>query len=157
MRIRNAKRRDLSQCAKLLQIPDFEFPEGGYPDEAYLQQYLGKDFFLVAEEDEEHIIGCIVGEKLRGYIALIWFLVVAEEKRGEGIGSKLLLEFEERCKRRGISWTTLYASTSSKIPLSFYEMAGYHRGSPLIEMTKHLSDVATTSKKINKSKGYEKS
>ena len=137
MKIRNAKRRDLESCARLLDIPEFEFPEGGRPDVDFLQQYLGKDFFLVAEK-EDTIIGCIFGEKLRGYIALIWFIVVDETMRGEGVGTQLLSEFEERCKRRGIGWTILYASTTDRIPLSFYEMSGYNRGSTLIEMNKNL-------------------
>ena len=64
MIIRDATKKDLLACKKLLNIPEFEFPNEGYPDIPYLKDYLEKDFFLVAEEENKIII---ISETLSDY------------------------------------------------------------------------------------------
>ena len=64
MTIRSAKIEDLVQIEKLLSVPEFRFPDGGFPVFDFLKIYLDEDFFLVAE-DNDKVVGAILGEQLK--------------------------------------------------------------------------------------------
>ena len=137
MIIRDATKKDLPQCEKLIKIPEFEFCEGGFPDIPFLSNYLEKDFFLIAEEDNK-ILGCVIGEKLKSKVIMIWYLVVDSSIRGKGIGNQLMNEFEKRAKQNGFEWSLLQAPLESSKTLEFYQKNGYNKGKSFIEYNKAL-------------------
>jgi len=65
MIIRSATKNDLELCEKLAHIREMKLATGEYMTKYSLATYLHKDFFLVAEENT-HIIGMILSEKLKG-------------------------------------------------------------------------------------------
>jgi len=99
-----------------------------------LEDFLEKDYFLVAE-DEERIIGCIIGEPLKVKSVLIWYLVIDQERRGEGIGKKLLQNFEKKMRRKNLEW--LYLQTQAATS-GFYAKNNYQKGQQLQEFSKQL-------------------
>jgi len=70
MLIRSAKIEDLTAVEKLLNVPEFRFPDGEFPALDFLKIYLDEDFFLVAEDDGK-LIGAIFGEPLKGGLATV--------------------------------------------------------------------------------------
>jgi len=137
MIIRSANKRDLEDCEKLLRIEEFKWPEGNYPYKKYLERYIDKKYFLVAEEKRK-VIGCIFGERLKGNLAILWYFAVDKNYRARGIGTKLLREFEKNCKRDGERWIILYTYFLSKKSLEFYKKRKYHLGNKFIEIEKGI-------------------
>ena len=134
MIIRDANEKDLHVCERLLHLPEFKFPNGEFPSVDNLEDFLEKDYFLVAE-DEERIIGCIIGEPLKVKSVLIWYLVIDQERRGEGIGKKLLQNFEKKMRRKNLEW--LYLQTQAATS-GFYAKNNYQKGQQLQEFSKQL-------------------
>lgn len=137
MIIRDVERKDLPFCVELLNIPEFVFPDGSYPDLQYLEVYLDSGLFFVAE-DNSKIIGCMFGEKLRGKIAMLWYFVVDPLHRGKGIGQRMIKYFENACKEKQVKWIVLYSPTSNPKSLRFYEKMGYDKGQSYVEYSKEL-------------------
>ena len=97
--IRPATKEDLPACEQIGQIKEFKNPYEEYANDAkFMENYLDENFFLVAEDDDE-IIGYIIGEELKGKGVMIWYVTVKEKMRGKGVGKKLLLEFEKRDRK----------------------------------------------------------
>ncbi len=134
--IRSAKENDLSYCVELLHTLEFKFPDGDFPDINYLKIYLDDDFFLVAE-DQGKIIGCIFGEPLKGGLAIIWYFIVNESYRGQGIGKQLYEEYEKRIKIKGVEWLVVYVNHNEKA-LNFYIKQGHNVGHDFFEVNKQI-------------------
>jgi len=137
MIIRAAIKDDLQTCEELLKIPEFELASGGYVDASLLEHFLDENYFLVAEEHGK-VIACIVADPTNAGILMIWFLVVEPNMRGKGIGRKLLVELESRCKKSVNDWIVLYAPFSNKDTLEFYKKQSYNQGKLFVEFTKKL-------------------
>ena len=137
MLIRNVKKKDLQDCAKLLHILEFKFSTGWYPDLEYVKIYFKSGLFFVAEEDSK-VIGCIFGEKMRGHVGMMWYFTVHKKYRNKGIGRKMLSYFESQCKKQNIEWLVLYSPAKSKKALNFYKRKGYHKRKAYVEFVKQL-------------------
>lgn len=87
---------------------------------------LYPDGFIVAEEDEE-IVGFVLGVVERAYEARILVLAVAREHRGRGIGSELVQRFFERYQDRGVEQVNLEVRVSNEGAIRFYEDLGFDR------------------------------
>ncbi len=135
MKIRPCRKSDLIRCEELCNTPELFYPNGGHFSVGHLQQLISRRYFLVAE-DRNGIIGLIFGEKLKAGGSIVWVIVVAKERRGEGIGQKLLKAFEQNAKADGCHWTVLYASTKSSKTLEFYRHRNYDIGQKYIECCK---------------------
>lgn len=135
--IRNAVKEDLLQCEKLGQIEEFKLASGGWLDAKFLENYISPDYFLVAENNNQ-IIGYLIGEPLKGNGVMLCFLVVKENMRKKGIGKKLLKEFEKRCRENGAEWILLYAPTFNEGTVMFYKKRGYNQGKSFFEFNKKL-------------------
>jgi ribosomal protein S18 acetylase RimI-like enzyme len=81
------------------------------------------DLFLIAEADEE-FIGTIMGgfDGRRGFV---YHLAVAGAYRGQGIGSCLLREVEERLRSRGCMRCYLFVTSDNEEAMHFYERHGW--------------------------------
>ncbi len=138
MIIRPAEEKDITEVARIGQIPEFEIASGGWlPAEAY-KMMLSDDYFLVGEEDGK-ITGFIVGEAMNtSPIVMIWFFMVVEKKRGMGAGKNMLNEFEKNCRKKGIKFIILYSPLENESTKEFYLGRNFKQGKNFIEMTKSL-------------------
>ena len=77
---------------------------------------------IVARDPDGSITGGIVGEFIWGGLKIetVW---VAQEKRGQDIGSGLLRQAEETARQRGVS--LLFLETASFQARAFYEKNGF--------------------------------
>jgi len=137
--IRPALKKDLVECEKLGDIPEFESPGGDHIDKKFMENYLDKNFFLVVQENSK-IIGYIIGEVLRGKGVIIWYFTIKKEGQRKGFGKKLLIEFEKRCKRNGIDWVVLYGPAFNINTLEFYKKMRYVRGNNFYEFVKEFDN-----------------
>lgn len=137
MNIRSATEKDLEECAELGRIPEFELPSGGHIGSDSLINYLDPDFFLIAKEDNQ-IIGYALGERMKGKVGMLWFLMIHKDFRNKGFGVLLLQEFEKRAKTRGVEWLVLYGPALNEATLKFYERHGYNKGKEYYEFNKQL-------------------
>lgn len=88
--------------------------------------------FIVAEEDDE-IVGFVLGVVQRAYEARILVLAVDEEHRGRGIGSELVERFFARYEDRGVEKVNLEVRVSNEGAIRFYEDLGFDRKKVLSE------------------------
>lgn len=82
------------------------------------------DLFLVAEADEK-IIGAVIGG-YDGRRGLIYHLAVDVQFRGQGVGSELLKEVEERLRKKGCLKCYLMITPDNQDVGAFYEKHGWH-------------------------------
>jgi len=111
----------------------------GYPFSARGEKYftdriLDKEnsFSLVATDLEENIIAYFIGgiNEVEDYRAPAQIgegetMYVAEEFRGQGIGTKFMTMFESWAKNKGISRLRLVASSLNEKALNVYKKEGY--------------------------------
>lgn len=137
MFVRKAENKDLSQCEKLVHVPEMRLATGGYFKKFFLKKYLDENYFLVAE-DKKTIAGLILGEPTKAHGAIIWMLVVSKKNRGKGIGSLLLKEFEKRLKKLEVQWIVLYGYRKNPKVLNFYRKHKFSEGVGSIEFVKNI-------------------
>lgn len=135
MKIRPCKKADLLACEDLCNSPELFYPNGGHFTVDHLKRLLSDKYFLVAE-DGKKVVGLIFGEKLKAGGSIVWVIVVNKKFRGQGIGKKLLKEFEKNAKANGCHWTVLYAATKDKKTIEFYKKQKYDIGQKYIECAK---------------------
>lgn len=132
--IREARQKDLRQCATVLHTKEVAGASNWYPTPRVLRGCLGK-YFLVAEEDGR-VLGCSVVEPLkRGVIG--WWFAVRKDARGKGVGSALLNELERTAKEDGKYFFLIYSKVGSKA-IHFYRKRGYESGQDFTELIKQL-------------------
>lgn len=136
MIIRSAKKKDLPEIVALGQIKELR---GNYDyfQADYIKHYLGKDFFLVLEK-AGNVIGFLIAERVKANGALLWYLAVKKNERGQGGGKKLLNEFEKRCRKNKIEWIILYCPVKIRGAKLFYKKNGYAKGICLVEFERYL-------------------
>jgi N-acetylglutamate synthase-like GNAT family acetyltransferase len=137
MKIRPAKKEDLSECAKLFHSSVFKEASGDYISVHSLKYYLDKIYFLVAEENGE-IAGALFGEALKGKGAILWDFAIKKNLRGKGIGSILLKSFEKNAKIDGKKWIFITAPHKSKFTHKFYNKHRYKKGTLNYEYLKKI-------------------
>lgn len=81
------------------------------------------DLFLIAEANGE-LIGTIIGgfDGRRGFV---YHLAVADQYRGQGVGSQLLKEVEERLVKKGCLRCFLFVTSDNGEAMRFYEKNGW--------------------------------
>jgi N-acetylglutamate synthase len=82
------------------------------------------DLFLVAERDQQ-IIGTVIGG-FDGRRGIIYHLAVANNLRGQGIGSFLLDEIEARLRSKGCLKSYLMVTPDNEEAMRYYEQRGWH-------------------------------
>lgn len=135
--IRPATLADVPECEKLAHDPYLRFPTGGYPDAQYLKEYISEHYFLVAEQDGT-IVGWILGEPLKSHGAGLWFFIIDEKFRKQGIGTMLYDEFEKHMRAAGREWIFLTSHITNAVAGDFYLKKGFVKGEPHYEMAKNL-------------------
>jgi [ribosomal protein S18]-alanine N-acetyltransferase len=124
MKIRKAELSDLSE---IVQIEELCFPEEtAFPPRmfAYLIRY---SVALVACEQEEKVVGFIMGYT-SGNGGAVYTLDVHPLCRRRGVGSKLILALEGKLFGMGARLIRLEAALENPGSLQFYREAGYKVG-----------------------------
>jgi ribosomal protein S18 acetylase RimI-like enzyme len=94
------------------------------PEEIQKKLDRDPDLFLVAEVDGQ-IIGTVMGG-YDGRRGLIYHLAVSRELRGQGIGSRLMAEVEERLRAKGCLKCYLLTTSDNTEAGVFYQHLGWY-------------------------------
>lgn len=135
--IRAASQEDLLKCEKLGNIKEFKSPAGKYFVTDYLKHYLDKNFFLVAV-DKEELVGLLIAEPVKAQGALVWYLTVKKDHRDQGIGDKLMQQFQKNCQKQHIEWIELYCPADNILSQKFYKTEGFNKGQLVYEFEQEL-------------------
>ena len=131
--IRRAKYSDISGMIRLLRIlfsieTDFSFDERTQQSglEMMLDDCTNRCIMVATSRLSQQIVGMCTAQILvstakGGIVALVEDLVVEDGRRGEGIGSDLLLAIEEWAIARGVSRLQLLADQKNIPALEFYK------------------------------------
>lgn len=131
MELRKAIIADLEECVKLLHTEEFQFTEGGYPDEYFISAYLGEGLYVYINE-RGYVDGVVLGENLKNGGFLLHCIVVKDKNKG--IGFAFLKKLERELKIN-LEWIILMANPKA---LTFYKKNNYIIGKNLIECFKEL-------------------
>ena len=98
--------------------------------ETYFRQMIKSEFCYVAEEPQGEIVGYLAGSFINKCTygeeyAELENMYVSEKYRNHKIGSKLLSEFFEQCKRKNINAVRVTASVRNDGALAFYKKNGF--------------------------------
>ena len=118
---------DYSQTVQLWQKIEKGISVGRSDPPVEIEKKLQRDpdLFLVADADGE-IVGTIIGG-FDGRRGLIYHLAVAASFRGQGIGSRLMNEVENRLRSRGCLRCYLHVTIDNDEAVSYYEERGWKR------------------------------
>lgn len=119
------KRFNLNLLKEVLDIEMESFPRYPYDEEVFvLLQAMYPELFLVAE-CEGSITGYACGVLESSGCAHLFSIAVRRSYRRQGIGSRLLQEFESIAKALGASCVVLEVAASNVIARRFYIKHGY--------------------------------
>lgn len=125
------------KCIILTKTPEFIFPGDDKFIEKYLGDFIKKGIFYVAEENSE-IVGFISAQITLGKELWIDMIVVRNEHRGKGIGTKLIKFVLPLAKRKGMKMVFLDAPAFNKKTLRFYKKIGLKKEKKFIWFTKEF-------------------
>lgn len=138
--IRPAKIADCKECLEISKTLELSLPNGEPQHIEWLEAFVKENqIFLVAEEDKK-IVGFAMGERVTGDLGLLHLIAVKKDSQDKGIGSKLLIEFENECKKRKLIVSFLYGYANNTKTIKFFEKNKYYKGSLMFEMGKYLGD-----------------
>ncbi len=137
IKIRKAKLSDIPVVMDLLRKTDFLTENSLYDTPEYFERSVSEGIFFVAEMKNVGVIGLIHGEKLMCDGSVIWYFVVDEQYRSQGIGKILISAFENECKNQNIKWI-FGSSDINKKTMGFYKKNKYSFAGKYIEFTKNL-------------------
>ncbi len=103
--------------------PGVQLGRSDTPEEIEKKQRHDPDLFLVAEHNQT-IIGSVLGG-FDGRRGLIYHLAVAQDQRGNGLGSALMDEVERRMREKGCIRSYLLVAADNDEVLDFYSRLGW--------------------------------
>ncbi len=134
MIIRKATPKDSKEALVLVQEPSLTIDAEEYPDdELYFIESCESGVFFVAEENDK-VIGFILGFKLTRSTYVLELIVVNNNIRGKGVGSKLLNKFREEISKLGATSYFLFSPDESKQTHQFYLKNGLKGGKKKMTM-----------------------
>lgn len=140
IKIRNAKLSDAIECLKLTKTPEFIFPGNDNFLKKYLNDFIKKGIFFVAER-ENKIMGFISAQVTLGKELWVDMLVVDKKERRQGIGTKLIKFLLGIAKEKGMKMVFLDAPAFNKETIKFYRKLGFKKEKKFIWFTKEFHDV----------------
>ncbi|MDP2103750.1 MAG: GNAT family N-acetyltransferase [Candidatus Gracilibacteria bacterium] len=138
MIIRNATIHDLESCEKLSHIPELLWADGGHYYYDFLKNYISDDSYFLVLEDNNSVIGYLLGEKLKAGGVIIWSLGIDEKYRRKGLGTQLLKKLEYNAKKDGCKWIYLVGRANKEGLKKFYLKNGFSVGERNLEYTKNI-------------------
>ncbi len=128
IKIRPLKENDIDTCAEI-NITTFPWTVFKLTKEGakkFLNDRLGKNLVFVAEQ-EKKVVGFIAIKRNIMFANYIRRIVLQEERRSKGIGSKLLKYVEEKTIAEKLPNVFLLCSTTNEKAIKFYEKNGYKK------------------------------
>jgi len=119
--IKNCKKEDIRQCAKIARTPELMLPGKIYPDEKYFRKVLASDSLFLIAKDGKKVLGFLIAHNIIGMSSFLDTLAVSREIRGKGIGKMLMAEYERLVKIKRIHYIFLFALNTNENTLRFYE------------------------------------
>ena len=108
----------------------------------YTERIKSKEYIALVAEDKDMIVGYLVGGKCETYeyrninsMAELENMLILEEYRRKGVGTKLVKEFIGWCKENNISRAHVVASAGNQEAIRFYKRNGFEEYSLDLEMT----------------------
>ena len=132
-RIRLARIEDCAACHELSKIKELATADGGNISENYFKYLVDSDemFFVAVDDNDEKIIGYILGEPMKSDLAFLSLLTVAESQRGKGIGKLLTdacIQMARDEKQRQI---IIHTTKAMQVAWRMYEKMGFKRSEDL--------------------------
>lgn len=109
---------------------EFEMPDLESVNTRNIKFLLASPHFVcIVALNGDEIVGGITGYELRMYdrpgsAMYLYDLAVAEKNRRQGIGSRLLQELRDYCRRQGVREIFVQADISDAHALAFYDSLG---------------------------------
>lgn len=96
------------------------------------------DLLLVAAE-EDHVVGSVMAG-YDGHRGWLYYLASAADRRGEGIGRRLIAEAETRLEALGCPKVMLMVRADNDAVLAYYDAIGYQRETVRVAGHRLISD-----------------
>lgn len=99
-----------------------------------------EDFYGLKAYQDEILCGMILGSQEQFYNGIMFNIkefCVKNEKRSQGIGTKILIEFENRLKNKGVTEIVLFTSRNDETE-GFYQKRGLKSYNSMVMMGKEL-------------------
>ena len=115
--VRKAKSKDIDFIHNILDMKPFKYSDEVPYDREWIEQLvMNRKCVTLVYETADEIKGFISGEILMSGSILLWFCAVKKEYQNKTIGIKLYLEFENKCKEKGVNAILAYGyKTSAKM------------------------------------------
>jgi ribosomal protein S18 acetylase RimI-like enzyme len=119
---------------------DMRWPMDARGEEYFAERIEGPDHAVFVAEHEGSIVGYIAGGMIKPEtwrnvtrMAEVGDICVAEDCRGQGVGSKLLHAFFTWCEEHDVQRVSLEASVPNEDAIRLYERLGFHKYSLTME------------------------
>jgi ribosomal protein S18 acetylase RimI-like enzyme len=119
---------------------DMTWPDSQSADETFKWWVEGENTFLIVVEIDNKIIGYGSGAildpmdwRIPKKIAELDNLVIAEEFRGKGIGTKILEMFEEWCREKNVDLMHIEVNTQNDKAINRYKKSGFTEYNLILE------------------------
>ncbi len=123
MKIRELERADASSAATLWTQAGLTRPWND-PEADFQRALSGMTSSVLGLKHDNELVGSVmVGYD--GHRGWVYYLAVAEDHQGKGIGSELMRTAEEWLRERGAVKVQLMVRSQNELVLSFYEKVGY--------------------------------
>jgi ribosomal protein S18 acetylase RimI-like enzyme len=126
LKIRKVKKDELATCAKLARLEELETGPDIYPTESELKSGSKSGVFLVALINKK-VVGFVLGYILSRQSGYIDLLVVDQNFRDRGIGTKLLNKITKRFEIKGVKNIWLIAHEND-LDMTFYKNKDFVEG-----------------------------
>jgi ribosomal-protein-alanine N-acetyltransferase len=104
------------------------FPPGIAYSRSELRTFLSqKGAETIVAERDGHVVAFVLGWRRRRTEGHVITLDVAAAARRQGLGRRLLSEFERRLRDAGVTRVQLETAIANKTAIAFYERLGYRR------------------------------
>jgi ribosomal protein S18 acetylase RimI-like enzyme len=94
------------------------------PQEIQKKLARDPDLFLVAEDENHHLAGTVIGG-FDGRRGMVYHLAVAPEYRHKGLASQLMAEIEARLRAKGCIKAYLLVKKGNQAAMSLYQDRGW--------------------------------
>lgn len=127
--IEEATKEDVINCVDLAQTKELEGSPGHFPTyEDLLAGYESKSAIFIVAKHADSIIGFALGYIHSRQSCYLDLLVVDKESRGQGIGTKLILEFEKIARGKNIDHVWLISHLYNSKDHQFYLKKHFKEG-----------------------------
>lgn len=144
--MRPARRADV---AALVALEDASFDHDRLSRRSFLWMLTKAKAVLLVAEDADGLAGYgLILLHAGGALARVYSVVVAERRRGSGLGRRLMVALEEAARDRGAAHLRLEVRPDNQAAITLYESLGYHRFAVVHDYYEDHADAHRYEKRI---------